>query len=101
MSELQGDEVWWSSGSGRIELRISKYLAENTATPGENLPMVQVAVRELREQLDKLDPKVVIQELDEWGCWEGEELEDYTGNLERLVWLACWDLVEQGFDEAN
>lgn len=100
MSERKlDDKVWWGSGCGRIELLISRYLAENTATPGDNLPMVQVAVRELQDQLDKLDPKLVANELREYGAWEDEELTDHERNLERLVWLACWDLVERGFEE--
>ena len=88
--------MYWSNSNGRIELQITKREAACGAHTGQcdrdvlNLS----AIPRIKRQLDKLDPKLVVEELKEWGAWIGEELQDHEQNLQRLLWLACCDIVE-------
>jgi hypothetical protein len=91
--------MWWISSSGRVELRILRGDVLDVCCSGPN----DTQVAELRQnprikkQLDALDPAVVAQELGEHGIWDSTELADHDANLDRLLWIACWDL----FDKMN
>ena len=88
--------MWWSAGSGRIELNISLEDAKSASHSGP----CDADVRWLTEhrvklinQLDKLDPVVVRDELREYGAWDKNELADHAENIQRLVWIACGDIA--------
>ena len=48
----------------------------------------------IRRQLNKLNPETVANELDRWGAWDETELKNHDENLNRLLWLACADIIE-------
>ena len=52
----------------------------------------------IAEQLAKLDPEDLRQELEQYGAWDAEELANHAQNLQRILWIAAWDIVER---EAN
>ena len=52
----------------------------------------------ISEQLAKLDPEDLRQELEQYGAWDAEELANHAQNLQRILWIAAWDIVER---EAN
>ena len=88
--------MWWSTGSGRIELNITKAQAAIGAHSGDcegdvkylsNLPPI-------KRQLTKLDPALVSSELKEYGAWDETERADHEQNLIRLLWIACGDISD-------
>lgn len=54
----------------------------------------------IEEQLATIDPALLRDELREYGAWDDEQLADHEQNLQRLLWLACGDIVDgEGTDE--
>jgi hypothetical protein len=88
--------MWASTGSGRIELNITKKQANQGSHQGpcDNDIDDLIHVPAIRRQLDKLDPQVVKTELEEYGCWNEEELSSHEINLQRILWLLCGDIVD-------
>ena len=88
--------MWWTTGSGRIELQLTKAQARGASHSGQ----CDVDVRELSQhpsierQLCRLDPDLVRAELREYGAWEDRELQDHAQNLQRLLWLAAGDIAD-------
>jgi hypothetical protein len=50
--------------------------------------------RKIRAQLERIDPKVLRDELREYGAWDDQELADHGQNLQRILWIAAGDIVE-------
>lgn len=89
--------MWWTSSSGRIELKLSSNEANSVFTPGRDAtPEVEDLINKphIRKQLDKLKPKDVSDELSEYGAWDDDELADHEENLKRLLWIAGNDINE-------
>lgn len=88
---------FYSSSSGRIELQMT--LAQ--ARAGYHQGSCDADVEWLSQQpdivaqLDKSNPETLAGELKEYGAWDDEELADHDQNLQRLVWLASGDIVEE------
>lgn len=88
--------MWFSSSCGRIELEITSKQATSCTHSGDCSADV-VALRKvpkIKRQLDKIDGDVLIEELRGYGAWETNELQDHDTNLDRILWLACGDIVE-------
>jgi hypothetical protein len=89
--------IYWSSSSGAIELA----LTFEQASKGYHQGQCDADIAELRtdpqiaEQFDKIGPAAVREILKEYGTWNEVELSDHEANLDRLLWIACADLVEQ------
>lgn len=49
----------------------------------------------IARQLRKIDPDALRKELREYGAWDDKELSDHNSNLQRLVWLAAGNLVDE------
>ena len=87
---------YFSTSSGRIELKLSRAQASS----GSHQGACDDDVAELRRgpsiarQLDKIDVELLKGELREYGAWEDEELADHDQNLSRILWLACGDIVD-------
>jgi hypothetical protein len=85
--------MWFTSSSGRIELKITLEQARSASHQGQ----CDEDVRELSKvpaiacQLAKIDPETLRNELREYGAWDDGELADHEQNLQRLLWLACCD----------
>lgn len=92
---------WWSSSSGRIELKLSL----EDAHTGYHQGHCDADIRALSEddsiasQLAALDPAIVAQELQGYGAWDEVELADHEQNLQRLLWIAAGDLVDTPEEE--
>lgn len=87
----------YTSSSGRIELRIASEQAFRCSHPGPcDADVLWLSQQPgIAKQLAKLDPNTVRSELYEYGAWDDEELADHQQNLQRLLWLACGDIVEE------
>lgn len=91
--------MWFSTSSGRIELKLTLAQAKGASHQGrcddDVAALRQVAA--VRRQLDKIDPALLRDELREYGAWDDEELADHDSNLSRILWLACGDIVEEQY----
>jgi len=89
--------VWWTTGSGYVELDIAPEDAEAVAQSGDNLQEVKALMKKpyIKEQLRDLDRKGLKDTLREYGAWDDRELMDHRRNLRRILWIACWDIVEE------
>lgn len=88
--------MWFSTSSGRIELRLTKDQAHTGSHQGqcdEDIAFLQT-VPAIRRQLAKISPDLLRDELREYGAWDKEELADHDLNLGRILWLACGDIVD-------
>lgn len=104
---MQHEETryWWSSSSGRIELKLTLEEAHTGYHPGRCDSDIDylMGTDSLESQLKALDPAIVAGELQGYGAWDEEELRDHQANLERLLWIASGDLVdtpEEDLEEA-
>ena len=88
--------MYWTSSSGRIELNITKAQAAQGSHQGQCDNDVFLVSQEpsIRRQLNKIEPALLREELRGYGAWDEEELTDHAQNLQRLLWLACGDIVE-------
>jgi len=91
--------MWFSTSSGRIEIEMTMAQAESAAHPGQcDADVLALSNnRKIRRQLEALDPELVREELREYGAWDEEELADHAQNLQRLLWIAAGDIVENQF----
>ena len=88
--------MYWNDSYGFIELNITKAQAHTGHHQGpcdsdikklRNIPAI-------KRQLNRLDPVKVRDVLREYGAWDDDELSDHDDNLDRLLWIACGDIVE-------
>jgi len=89
--------MWWSTGSGRIELNITKAQARighHQGDCGNDIAWL-VTHPSINRQLHGLNADLLRSELREYGAWDDAELTDYHQNIRRLVWIACGDICEQ------
>lgn len=94
---MSARKIWWSCGSGYTELAITRA----DARQGSHQGRCDDDITELRQtpyiakQLARLDPERVRKTVAEmFGDATPEELADHSANLDRLLWIACGDVVE-------
>jgi hypothetical protein len=89
-------ENFWSSSCGRIELDISEDQAARGYHSGQCDQDIAALMHnpKIAAQLAALNPAIVAGVLKEYGAWDSAELSDHAANLERILWIACGDIVE-------
>jgi len=77
-------------------LNITKAVANECSRSGDNEYSVNYYMNlpKYKKQLLKLDKEQVRNELNEYGAWEDDELENHEDNLQRLFWLACGNISD-------
>jgi hypothetical protein len=55
----------------------------------------------IARQLAKIEPATLAKELDEFGAWDENELADHQQNIQRLLWIAAGDIVEENCARAR
>ena len=87
--------AWYTSGCGRIELEMTLEQAASASHQGQCDDDVKALSEEpgIAAQLAKVDPALLREELREYGAWDVVELADHRQNLQRLLWLAAGDIV--------
>ena len=95
--------MWYSSGSGRIELQMTMAQAESASHQGECILDVGALSHQpkIRRQLAKIDPQTLRDELTEYGAWDVEELSDHELNLLRLLWLAAGQIRDEALERSR
>ena len=89
----------WQSSSGLIVLEITKAQAAQGSHQGQcDQDVMQVSqFPTIKRQLNKVNPDLLRDELSGYGAWDEVELSDHAANLQRLLWLACGDIVEGNY----
>lgn len=88
---------YFSTSSGRIELALPLDLAHvgyHSGACDSDIDYLKT-IPEIEQQLSKLSPALLRDELKEYGAWDEIELADHGANLGRILWLACGDVVDQ------
>lgn len=53
-------------------------------------------------QLDAITPAAAVRALQPYGAWDAAELAaDHNANLDRILWIACGDIVEDQRSEEH
>jgi hypothetical protein len=88
--------AWWTNSSGLITLNISKADAAGASHQGRCDDDVDALSRKpsIARQLAKIDPDTLKADLREYGAWDDDDLSDHDANLQRVLWLACGDIVD-------
>lgn len=86
---------------GEIEMTLTQAEAmshrgacDNDVAAGKQVPNIQA-------QLDAIDPAKLRRELKEYGAWEDDELSDHSANLDRILWLAAGNIVDNQFETVD
>jgi hypothetical protein len=81
----------------RFELEMTRAQAESASHPGQCDDDVAALVKhpKIARQLRKLDRDKLRAELKEYGAWDDEQLADDAQNLQRIVWIAAGNIVEE------
>lgn len=89
--------LYWCDGSGRVSLELTAAEARSAAHQGQCSADVAAlaAAPHIRQQLADMDPSMVRALLDEYGAWDWTELASHADNLQRVLWLAACDIVEE------
>jgi hypothetical protein len=94
---VMSESYCWTAGSGRINLFFrSLEDAQSCSHPGRCDADVEALMDQdhISEQLAKIAPDTLREELREYGAWDSAELADHDANLMRLVWIAACDVAE-------
>ena len=89
--------MWWTCGSGTIELDITKAIARRCSHSGPcDFDIMEcLKIPYIKRQFKKYTNEQLASELRSYGAWDEEDLKDYQGNKERILWIACNDIVEE------
>lgn len=89
--------MWFTSSSGQIELKMTMEQAKSASHQGQcDADVAELArVPAIKRQLDAIDPATLASELKEYGAWDDAELADHAQNLQRILWLAAGNIVEE------
>ena len=93
--------MWFSSSSGGIDLEMTSDQAHSASHQGQcdSDVLALSKVPKIARQLAKIDPELLRSELREWGAWDANELSDHDQNLQRILWLAAGDIVDQEYSK--
>lgn len=94
--------MWFTSSHGTIEIEMTMAQAQSATHPGpcDADVMTLSQHRKIRRQLESIDPEVLRKELREYGAWDDEDLADHAQNLQRILWIAAGDIVENQWSKS-
>ena len=81
----------------RFEIQMTLTQAESASHQGRCDDDVSELAKApaIARQLAKIDPQAIRDELREYGAWDDDELSDHEQNLQRILWIAAGDIVEE------
>jgi hypothetical protein len=94
---------YYSSSCGRIELSIKLSDAEKGYHSGACDSDIAdlLTVPYIAAQINAINPELLAAELSGFGAWNAEELADHEENKNRILWIACGEIVDRQFEENN
>jgi hypothetical protein len=96
-------EVWWTSGSGRIEIVFDMPFEEavdivdDCSAGGRDAdPYIRRYIKDSRIKFVGFSKETAIAELKEYGAWDIEDLSAMSDDelKMKLLWIACGDLAD-------
>ena len=80
-----------------FELKLPVSVAQNCTHPGPCDADIAEArkLSYVKKQLAKLDPEKLVKELRDYGAWDTDELKDHNANLDRILWIASGNIVDE------
>jgi hypothetical protein len=85
----------WFSGNYGVEFQMTLAQAKRGSHQGSCDSDVKVLVEELANELEQIDPVQLKRELADYGAWNERELANHQDNLERIVWLAAGNILDE------
>ena len=78
-------------------ITISKNLAKIGSHQGDCAKDIQriSELSEIKRQLNKINAEELKKELSEYGAWDDEQLSDHAENIQRILWIACGNIIEE------
>ena len=88
--------MWFTSSHGTIEIEMTLAQAQSATHPGpcDSDVLALSNHRKIRRQLERIDAEALRKELREYGALDDQELADHEQNLQRILWIAAGDIVE-------
>lgn len=88
--------MWFTSSHGTIEIEMTMAQAKSASHQGQcDADVLELSQnRKIRRQLERIDPAALRKELAEYGAWDEQELADHEQNIQRILWIAAGDIVE-------
>ena len=93
------------------EVTLPLDVAEKCSRSGDCTSAVLEALKnpEVKEEMDKLKIEDIVNDLEATGGWDMDELNDEKigspehrqANLERFLWIACGNIVDQEYEDIN
>lgn len=82
---------------GRLTINITPSDAKQGSHRGQCDEDIKTLIKKpyIKKQLDKLNPAVLADVLKEYGAWDEDELKDHAENIQRILWIACCNIVEE------
>ena len=96
---IQPDRLYWASGN-YVQFRIPGQAILDICHSGPNDDAVngwaaKISRYEFGEAHAAPTPDRIRHQMEEYGAWDSEELEDDSANWERLVWSFAWSIREE------
>lgn len=81
----------------RFQIRLTLAQAKQGSHPGDVTADIQdlLTVPAIAKQLDAIPAHDIALELEEYGAWDESELSDDDRNRERILWIACGNIVDE------
>jgi len=82
---------------GRFMLEVTLSDAKTCSHAGDCEDDVKALLKKayIAKQFKKIGVSDIRDSLAEYGAWSDEELKNTTKNQERMLWIACCDIVEE------
>lgn len=97
------NSIQWMDCSGRISLELTKEMLSTIPWWGRSDESIAQLMKdpEVKRQMEALNSEQVRLALKYYGAWDDKTLSDETQNLHRILWVACGDLKDGMFGEAD
>lgn len=81
----------------RFSITLTKDQARSASHQGQcDCDVAELSrVPAIARQLAKITPEALRAELKEYGAWDAAELADHDQNLQRILWLAAGNIVDE------
>ena len=86
-------ELKWFYGNGELKGELPQECVEDCSGSGDASDSVEHWVKELEFVVDR---KQAIKWLEEFGAWDTLETDSIEDITQRVLWLACSDISEDG-----
>jgi hypothetical protein len=86
----------WNSTNYGNDLKITLRDAESCSHAGQCDEDVKILMDKpyIKKQLKNINPEQLKKELNDFGAWDEDELNNHEDNLMRWVWISAGDIID-------